>query len=967
MTKPGFDESLQAEISVDDYQKVRSIHHTAELYQSSETTPLRAAVDYLNQVCGVYEISAEQLSNLPQHISYLDPAEKGVEFCLQEERNVFDSHTFSFAQTYLNIPVWESGLKVTCKSAPLRIVGSVNTSEDAIQAKLPSKRVIGSFKKLFPIAPRDGGRIEEEGREPPDQLKQTKLIHKVLGADRNAEREPDEDARIIRGRFYVYRYDASQRLPPVEAEDIEGAEGHSDPALPLPKVDNKIKDGEWYVVAELTFSYSTAEHSQMNWRMLVEIETSSVLYLRALSGSVNGSVFRLDPISATGDVTLTSDQDNSRLNPLRDDVRLTNLDPPNAGVHSLRGSYVKLVEVHPPNIAAPTESTGTDFDYDVRTNDYAAVCAYFHTNQIFEVIESLGFPINTYFSNTNFPIQVDHRGFGGRINAHCVGDGLGGISHACYGIMDNTNTAEPLGRACDPRVHWHELCGHGILYEAVDGPNFRFAHSAGDGISGVFFDPNSSAPGDRRFEYVPWHPTLRRRFDRKVVNGWAWGGSRDNRGYGSEEILATCHFRIYQSIGGDSSFIGRKQFASRVTMYLILRAIQNLTSSTNPRYAREFADELMAVDRLNWTSEGMFGGAYNKVIRWSFEKQGEYQTPLVTSADTRFGTITSPGDPPEQDVYIDDGRSGEYEFQDVHWNTTTIWNRHNPDGVDLHENPVLGSTNFAYVKIKNRGTQTATGVILRGFHCKPTAGLLWPTDLQPMATSEINVGTISGINAEEKVVGPFRWTPTINGHGHDCMLMILSSNQDPANVDNLTSGEVMQEWRLVPNDNNIAQRNVVVVPCTEAADLQDAFKAVSFWVGNPNNVVSKMRLDSHLPGVLVQKGWKLAFKDVEKCGFKLKSGRKREIFLELQAGEDFTAAEIEASGPKDIVVFVSADDNLVGGMTYRLNPAIRRVDTERNVAVAAGTEELIKGLRLSAEKVKNVRVKKLSLDIEFED
>ena len=75
----------------------------------------------------------------------------------------------------------------------------------------------------------------------------------------------------------------------------------------------------------------------------------------------------------------------------------------------------------------------------------------------------------------------------------------------------------------------------------------------------------------------------------------------------------------------------------------------------------------MATDQLNWTSEGIYGGAYSKVFRWSFERQGEFQSPLVTNGGPGDGTIVSPGRPPDKDVYIDDGRAGEYQFQPVHW------------------------------------------------------------------------------------------------------------------------------------------------------------------------------------------------------------------------------------------------------------------------------------------------------------
>jgi zinc metalloprotease ZmpB len=48
---------------------------------------------------------------------------------------------------------------------------------------------------------------------------------------------------------------------------------------------------------------------------------------------------------------------------------------------------------------------------------------------------------------------------------------------------------------------------------------------------------------------------------------------------------------------------------------------------------------------------------------------------------------------------------------------------------------VVGVTNFAYVKVKNRGTQTATNVVVKAFHANPSAGLVYPNDWQPMNTA----------------------------------------------------------------------------------------------------------------------------------------------------------------------------------------------------------------------------------------
>ena len=963
MARIYFDESLAAQISIDESDRIRCINHSVGQVQKYAGSPLEAAVAYLRQHCSKLQIPDEQLTELSQRASFREPRKCAEHFSLLEERHVFDSHMFSFAQTYDNIPIWKSGVKITTKDAPSRIVSVVNTARCGISADLPKEEVICSFRRLFPDDSHEQSSEATCVSEAPNPKDQKELIHDVIdkaivGGHKNYTAGIDSEEPMIRGRFYVYQYDESERLDHSVKCELE-----SDCAS-LELASEDIKDGDWYVVAEITFPYWKKKDDRVNLRMLVELKTYSVLYLGELAGAVSGYAFLHDPISSTGDDTLTYDQDNGRLNPLRDRVPLNNLDAPVNGCQKLAGKYVKLVDVHCPEIPAPARPSGAKFDYNVRTDNYAAVSAYFHTNQVFEVIESLGFPIRTYFKNTRFPIQVDHRGFGGEINAHCRGDGRGGIDHVCYGIMHETKKTGRLGRACDPRVHWHELCGHGILYEAVDSANFHFAHSAGDGISGIFFDPESRVRGCcLRFDYAPWHPTKRRRFDRDATSGWAWGGCHDDQGYDSEQILATCHFRVYRAIGGDSPDLGRRKFASRAMMYLILRAIHNLTPATNPRYAREFVDELMAVDRLNWTSEWIVGGAYNKVIRWSFEKQGEYQTPLVTRRDCRFGKVATAGDPPDEDVYIDDGRHGEYEYQHIFWDTTTIWNRRQPDERELHQSPTPGVSNYAYVKLKNRGTQTANGVRVHGFHCRPSAGAIWSTGVQAMTTAMIDVGTVRGKNREEKIVGPFEWTPTINGRGHDSLFMVASSNRDPSNTSSLTDEEIVATWRLIPNDNNVAQRSVQVVPATSPQALINALSGASLWIQNPGRTVASMRVEYRLPEVLANKGWQVTASNHDDEPFDLAPGVQEQTMLSVTAGDDFDPGEIKATTDRDIVVLVLADDGLVGGMTYRLDPTFSDTE-ETGVSIDS---ELIKGISLGDRRVKSVKIRKVSVDIEFED
>jgi hypothetical protein len=989
-----YDARLKAHVVRDQDNRLRAIRHSQEYWDSEEGSPLAAAIEYLRALASEYEVPSGGLDNLAVRATHLDPRPQGVEFRLAEERQSFDSATFGFDQTVLNTPVWAAGLKVTVKQGPNRVVRSVNTSHFGIEAEMPPDESIERYKRIFRMTnalratraagDEPGQSEEDEGRNLVLELTQVKPPSRRAAGVRRG-------TRLIQGQFWVYQYDELARLPsptPVPERFNRGLDRGPGEAgevpddrepliLPLPPVDERIQDGAYYLVAEITFELPLGDREQLTWRMLVEVQTNSVLYLRALVSEVDGQVFLQDPPTKTGNTALNSASNNPTLNPHRDTVPLQNLDAPSGGTQSLSGTFGRLQEVEGDVVAAPTQPTGTSFLYDVRTNNFAAVSAYFQVDRIFREIAGMGWTIagpSGYFSNTTFPVPIDHRCFAGNvINAHCVGNGMGGIGHVGYGIMDLTDTVNVLGRACDPRVHWHELCGHGILYEAVGTANFGFAHSAGDSLSGIYFDPDSNVrgvdgtplgkPGDLRFTYVPWHPTLNRRFDRDVAAGWAWGGAQDDTGYGSEEILATTLFRVYRSIGGDSADVGRRRFASRMMLYLIIRAVQNLTPAGNPSYARDFCAELMATDQLNWTSEGVYGGAYNKVFRWSFEKQGEFQSPLITRGGPGFGTIVAPGRPPDQDVYIDDGRAGEYQYQPVHWHTTTIWNRRSADGMLAHEEPALAETNYAYVKVKNRGTQSATNVIVRGFHTKPGAGLLWPGDFEAFTTAQIAVGTIMGNNAQEVVVGPFEWTPNINAYGHDCMLMVVSADGDPSNVDNVTVGEVIPEWRLVPNDNNIGQRNVQPVAGGGGGEgLLSSLDGVSIWIGNPNPRRALMTLHVELPQLLASAGWRLSFEGLDDDRIVLKPGVRREVVLRLKAGENFTRDAVLAAGICDIRVTVRANGDLLGGMTYRLDPELTRPYNARPGAKRDCTrpaKALLDCLGIHDQDLKDIQVKEI--------
>jgi hypothetical protein len=126
-------------------------------------------------------------------------------------------------------------------------------------------------------------------------------------------------------------------------------------------------------------------------------------------------------------------------------------------------------------------------------------------------------------------------------------------------------------------------------------------------------------------------------------------------------------------------------------------------SNRDPTNPTAYASAMIAAERGNWVSEDMVGGVYGKVVRWAFEKQGLYQPP---GAPTPVKTV---GAPPAVDLHIDDCRHGEYGFQEKFWETQDIWNCIEPDGQTGHQTPLVCHKNHAYVRVKNRDTQTSKG------------------------------------------------------------------------------------------------------------------------------------------------------------------------------------------------------------------------------------------------------------------
>ncbi len=764
----------------------------------------------------------------------------------------------------------------------------------------------------------------------------------------------------------VYRYEPEERE---ERHEHQGciADSTEIPRLKNAKLDG-LEKGKHYIADEVLFEAPLGKgQSSVNWRALVEPESGTVLYLRALVACATGMVFDRDPQTQTG-ANVSANSTNAQLNPFRTNQTLQGLVA--STPQDLRGEFVHVTETQAPTQAPPTVGTPAGaFNFNAQTENFNAVNAYHNNDRLFRTMQDYGFNVQNYFNGTSFPVPVDARALGDAINAQAPGNPSGnGLRELRYGKLVGGRT---IGIATSNRVCWHEF-GHALLWDHVNSPNFGFAHSAGDALGAVLNDPGSNEPD--RFATFPWVlasvPGLTRRHDRTIGAGWAWFGPNWNTQYGGEQVLSTTLFRLYRAIGGDASSLNGQRRAAEWTAFLIFKAIGLLTSTTP--FPEVYEGNIETADKTTSSFKGIPGGALHKVVRWSFEKQGLFQPG---AAPGQGNNVNSEGNPPDVDVYIDDGRAGEYQYQANHWSCQDMWVRRSADGGSVHEQPVVGQTNYMYVRVKNRGTQTAQGVRVDAYHALPGTGLAFPDDWQSMATATLPAsGSIA--SGGSTVVGPFAFVPT--QVGHECLLAIAHADGDAGNDTTITG--TIPEHRLVPFDNNIGQRNVnPVLPSLR--HLVRLFKEHIIWVRNPFKTAVVARVEIQLPRFLRRLGWEM--KIVSRGGSKFEMGPREthKLALQIEPGEQFEpelARKAISVGDDKINVLTFLDEEISGGMTYRLSfdaGKEKEVDREEDkpkdrpvvISRRPTIEEILRILGGHISRPGSSPIRRIRLEFDFDD
>ena len=343
-----FHQASKVHINRDDTGVVRDLIHSDEPFVTTAPTPQLAAAEYLKQYGNLLGVAADETEAMGLARS-ATPVDAGDELRFASEKSTFDTTTVMYQQTRFGLPVWHSGVAIHMKAKPYRVLSSQSTRHADLDAELPAPARLKKAQKVNrAMLARQLGLSAKSGFET-----------RTLAID---------DRKLI-----IYRYRAARR---VLAEPKKAPEtfGHHDTftTLPLPPVPKSIVEGRHYVSVEVHFRLGRKREAALNWVAILDAATLTVLYLRAFVDDVNGQVFLIDPMTTAGGPAPSAT--SALLNPVRTSVALPGLTP--SSPQALVGGIVRLSDAELPTQPAPTSAA--DFNFDARTNQFAAVNAYYH-------------------------------------------------------------------------------------------------------------------------------------------------------------------------------------------------------------------------------------------------------------------------------------------------------------------------------------------------------------------------------------------------------------------------------------------------------------------------------------------------------------------------------------------------------------------------------------------------------------
>jgi hypothetical protein len=143
---------------------------------------------------------------------------------------------------------------------------------------------------------------------------------------------------------------------------------------------------------------------------------------------------------------------------------------------------------------------------------------------------------------------------------------------------------------------------------------------------------------------------------------------------------------------------------------------------------------------------------------------------------------------------------------------------------------------------------------------------------------------------------------------------------DASNVSNLTAGDSIPEWRLVPHDNNIGQRNVSPVAGGSAERAggrprRSTDPASRTCTARPRRIICP----AQLPKFLAERGWTTTFDNPGKRARSPSSRERSAHCPAVQARQEFTPQDVVRARADAVIHVTATADGIVGGMSHVLD------------------------------------------------
>lgn len=345
--------------------KTQHLEHITQPFVSarfSEPTPEQLADEYVAAMAGAYQLDDQLVSDLAAPVPVSDRVtNEGAQLHRARRKDMMGASVVVYEESFRGLPVWGADLAVHIASNPMRVTSSTSTLSSQIAlANDPAKVLSHYTRKLSPA-----------------------LLAGYLGLD------AESSVAAINGmRPVIFQYWPDQRLEDSSADDP--AFGPPLPMPPLPPVPDGYVAGGFYAVVEILFDLAGPEWDHVHWRAMVDPQTGAVLYLRAAVGQLappapvkepvklaqpllekfklppwvftfpHGMIFKMDPISLTGDAALIPSASEAALSACRSDVLLWNLN--SHSPQDLNGAQVDIAEIEDPVAAEPVQPSPPNFE-----------------------------------------------------------------------------------------------------------------------------------------------------------------------------------------------------------------------------------------------------------------------------------------------------------------------------------------------------------------------------------------------------------------------------------------------------------------------------------------------------------------------------------------------------------------------------------------------------------------------------